>query len=216
MRILFRNMRKHSALDSLISHSTQEIMTAILVERENPWYLSDLAKRLHRTPSTLTRPLASLHHAGIIRRWVDGNRIYFARDPDCPFLPDLQQLIIKTIGLVDVLIRALRPFSKKTRVAFIYGSIARSEERSQSDVDVFVIGSETLSSLTPALSKAEKHLRRPVNAVVVSPPEFAARVKSKSHFLQTILVRPKIFLVGTSSDLERIAREANRRSPQDR
>ena len=120
-------MRKYSALDSLISRSTQEILTVILVERERPWYLSDLAKRLHRTPSTLTRPLAALHQAGIIRRWVDGNRIYFARDPDCPFLPDLQQLIIKTIGLADVLIRALRPFSKNIRIAFIYGSVAHTK-----------------------------------------------------------------------------------------
>ena len=100
-----------------------------------------MAQRLDRTPSTLSRPLAALHRAGIIRRWVDGNRIYYARDPDCPFLADLQQLLIKTIGLADVLVRTLGPYSKSIRIALVYGSVAHNEERSRSDVDVMVIGS---------------------------------------------------------------------------
>ena len=71
-------MRTHSAIDSLLSRSVQEILTALLLERERPWYFRDLAKRLGRTPSTLQRPLESLVRAGIIKRWVDGNRTYFA------------------------------------------------------------------------------------------------------------------------------------------
>ena len=110
----------------------------------------------------------------------------------------------------------LGPYSKKHPNRTGLGSVAHNEERSRSDVDVMVIGSLALSRLTPALSKAEKQLRRPVNATILSPRDFAVKIRSQCHFLHTVLVGPKIFLQGTSDDLERIAREANRRSPQDR
>ena len=79
-------MRTRSLLDPLLSRSVQEILVALLVEREKPWYFRDLAKRLNRTPSTLQRPLGSLVQAGIIRKWTEGSRVYFAAEPECPII----------------------------------------------------------------------------------------------------------------------------------
>lgn len=195
-------MRKRNLLDPLWSRPLQEVLAAILIERDEPWYLSDLARRVRRTPSALVRPLKAALDAGIVRRWADGNRVYFARDERCPFLPELQGLLVKTIGLADVLRTALAPLSARIRLAFVYGSMASGSERSRSDVDLMVVGSITLGRLTPALVKAEQRLGRPVNAVNLSAAEFAERIAGRNYFLVSVLAKPKLFIVGDSDGLE--------------
>lgn len=199
-----------NALDPLISRSVQEILTAVLLERDEPWYFRDLAKRLHRTPSTLQRPLDALVQAGVIKKWADGNRVYFARDVDCPFLADLRGLLEKTVGLVDVLREVLRSYAKSIQVALVYGSVASGKERSASDIDLLVIGRVTLSDLAPALSQAELRLGRPVNATIFSPREFAGKLAKKNHFLQSVLAREKIFVQGTADELDQLAKTGTR------
>jgi predicted nucleotidyltransferase len=197
-------MRTKSTLDPLLSRTTQQILAAILLERKDPWYFTDLAKRLRRTPSTLQRPLDSLVRAGIIRRWSDGNRVYFEREPDCPILPELQGILTKTVGLVDILREELRPLAEKIRIAFVYGSVAKGEERAESDVDLMVIGSATLSDLSPALAKSEKRLGRPVNATVYPPREYRDKMARKNHFLRSVLAAEKIFVLGSEHELEEL------------
>jgi predicted nucleotidyltransferase len=205
-------MRKSPSIDALFSRPLQGILSAVLLERDEPWYMSDLAKRLGRTPSTLQRPLESLVEAGILKRSTEGNRVYFKRDLDCPFLPELQSLLVKTVGMADILRELLRIVAKRIRVAFVYGSVARGEETSQSDVDLFVVGEATLADLTPILQKAEKRLGRLVNATILSVAEFRAKLASKNHFLRSVLAREKIFVLGTEHALEELSKQGTGRS----
>ncbi len=198
-------MRKSSPIDPLINRTTQGLLAATVLQPDRWWYLSDLAKHLHRSPSSLQTPLASLVSAGILSRRKEGNRVYFQPDPDCPFLPELQGLMAKTVGLVDVLREALLPLEDRLEVAFVHGSVAKSSEVAASDVDVVVIGSLGLADLSPVLEKAEERLGRAVNASVYSPQEFAKKLVAKNHFLCSVLDREKLFVVGRSNDLERIA-----------
>src|SRR4030095_12768690 len=116
------------------------VLTATLLQPDRWWYLSDLAKYLGVSPSSLQRELAALVSADILRRRRDGNRVYFQANPDCPFLPELQGLLVKTAGMVDVLREPLAPFAKRIDWAFIYGSVARTEALAASDVDLMIIG----------------------------------------------------------------------------
>ena len=77
--------------------------------------------------------------ADILRWRRDGNRVYFRANPDCPFLPELQGLLVKTAGMVDVLREALTPFTTRIHWAFIYGSVARAESAT-SDVHLIILG----------------------------------------------------------------------------
>lgn len=208
-------MRKASLLDPLLSKPVQGILSAVLLDRDEPWYLSDLAKRLGRTPSTLQRPLDSLVSAGILRRFADGNRVYYAEDAACPILPELKGLLTKTVGLADILRQALAKYGKRIEVAFIYGSMARGEETSKSDVDLLIIGDTTLKDLTPSLSRAEKELGRPVNATIFSGSEFSQKLRQKNHFLRSILATEKIFVLGTEHELEELAKPGTRRAAHD-
>jgi DNA-binding transcriptional ArsR family regulator len=193
-------MRK-SAIEALFPATRNAILAATLMQPERWWYLSDLAQHLGVPPSTLQRELASLVEAGILRRKRDGNRVYFQPDPDCPLLPELTGLMTKTAGLLDVLREALAPFAGSIRWAFVYGSVARAEVRSASDVDLMVIGAVGLADLAPALRKAERRLGRPISATVYTPEEFVKKRQAGHHFLKTVLQDEKLPIMGHEHEL---------------
>lgn len=171
------------------------------MEPDRWWYLSDLAKHLGVSPSSLQREIAALTEAGILRRRRDGNRVYFQPDPECPFFAELQGIMAKTAGLADVLRESLEPFAASIDGAFVYGSVARSEEHPSSDVDVMIIGELGLSDIAPLLRKAERRLNRPVNPTVYSRDEFTKKVKGGHHFILTVLEAQKLFIYGKNRDL---------------
>lgn len=198
MRIYLRSMRK--LIEALFPKTRERILAATLMDPESWWYLSDLAKHLGVSPSSLQRELTSLVSAGILCRREEGNRVYFKADPDCPVLEDLQGLLTKTAGLADALKEALHPLKKKIQAAFVYGSIARGEEISGSDIDLLVVGEVGLSDLAPKLRKAQESLRREINPTVFTPAEF--QKKRESHFLNNVMTNEKIFIIGSHEDLE--------------
>jgi predicted nucleotidyltransferase len=203
-------MRKCSPIDPLINKTTQGLLAATVLQPSRWWYLSDLAKHLGRRPSSLQTPLCALVSAGILSRRKEGNRVYYQANLDCPFLPELQGLMAKTVGLVEVLREALLPLADRLELAFVHGSVAQSREAAASDVDLMAIGFLGLADLSPALEKAEQRLGRPVNVHVYSPQEFAKKLAAKNHFLYSVLCAEKLFVVGKPNDLERIAGRKSR------
>ena len=103
-RLDLRNPRKdlrnlhNPALNALFPKTRQDVLAATLLDPNRAWYLSDLARHLGSQPSSLQRELAGLVAAGILRRSVDGNRVYFQADADCPCLGELRALMMKSSG----------------------------------------------------------------------------------------------------------------------
>ncbi len=195
-------MRRTTSLDALFPRTRQRILGAMLIDPARSWYLSDLARHIGLSPSSLQRELDSLVRGGILRRSAAGNRVYFRIDSDCPFLDELRGIILKTVGLRYVLQECLAPLRDRIRVAFVYGSMARSQERSASDIDLMVIGSVGLSELAPVLKQAETSLGRPVNPSVYSAKELVKKLSAGHHFLETVIEGEKIYIHGDQSDLE--------------
>jgi len=196
--------QRKSPLDFLFPRTRQGVLTAFLSHADRSWYRSDLAKHLSVRPSSLQRELAGLVQAGVLTQRVEGNRSYFQADPACPFLPELRGLIEKTAGIAAQLGEALSPLRSKITVAFIFGSVARGRERSESDVDLMVVGELGLKDVAARLRIVEIRISRPVNAHTFSRKEFANKVHSKHHFLSAVMDREKTFVIGTADDLDEV------------
>lgn len=180
-------MRKRTSIDALFPKVRQGLLAATVMHPDRWWSMSDLARDLHVGPSSLQRELESLVKAGILLRRKDQNRVLFQPDPACPFLQEIRGLMTKTSGLVDVLKDAMRALEKSIDCAFVYGSFARGDAGSQSDVDLMVVGKAGLSDLAPYLQKVERKLSRPVNATVFTPSELAVKKKNRDNFVTTVL-----------------------------
>jgi len=205
LRNNIRIMRKNaSLLDSLLPSVRQGVLAATLTQPEKWWYLSELAQFLHTRPSSLQRELRSLEQSGILQQRKDGRRTYFKAETRSPIFRELRSIFQKTVGLVPTLRQALRPFENKITCSFVYGSVARGEERATSDVDLMVIGKAGLAQLSPLLRKAEKRLGREVNVTNYSVDEFRKKVAEGDHFLATVLKGDLQFVKGEQGDLDAV------------
>ena len=194
-------MRESQALDALFPRIRQALLAVTVLHPDQWWYLSDLAKHLNVRPSSIQRELAALVAAGILRRRRDGNRVYFQANPDCPFLPELQGLLVKTVGVLDIFREVRSRFAKRIDWAFVYASTARAEELASSDVDLMIIGQVGLAELSPALRRAEGRLGRAVNPTLYTQEEFATKLHAGHHFLKTVLDGEKLFILGDPHEL---------------
>jgi uncharacterized protein len=120
--------------------------------------------------------------------------VYYQANPNSPLYPDLRGLLLKTAGLVEVLRDALKPLAAKTALAFVYGSIASAQERSESDIDLMVIGSVSPADLALPLRRAREQLGREIYLTVYSVTEFNRKRVAKDHFLSQVLSSPRLAL----------------------
>jgi predicted nucleotidyltransferase len=190
-------------MDALFPQTRQAILAAAFGEPQRWWYMRELARHLRRTPSSLQRELASLVRGGILLQKREGKHVYFQAAKELPFFQELQGLILKTVGLVDVIRDALKPLAHRIQWAFIYGSIARSAEHPASDVDLMIIGRAGLEEVSSPLRKAERRLNRPVNPTTYTLDEFTARVNSNHHFITTVMRSKKLFVLGDPREFGR-------------
>lgn len=203
-------MRKSNLLGALVSRTKQQILAATLMQPEREWYLLELARHLGVRPSSLQRDLKVLTEAGILKSRKSGNRAYFQADTNCPIHGELAQVLLKTVGLVDVLREALRSLANRINFALVYGSIATASERSHSDIDFLVVGDVALSQLAPILRKAELRVGRPVNPTVYGAAEFEKRFREGNHFLKAVLQGEPLFIIGGPHELAKLTAERAR------
>jgi predicted nucleotidyltransferase len=195
-------MRKIAILDALFPTIRAGVLSATLLQPEHWWFMTELARHLEVTPSSLQRELESLVAFGFLLRRQDGRRTYFKANTESPLFPELSGLVEKTAGIIPELKRAIEKFGGRIELAFLYGSIARGEERAGSDIDLMVVGTLQQIDLLPILRKLENRFRRDVNVTLFSPEEFRRKLASSDHFLSSVMNTKTIPLKGSLNELE--------------
>lgn len=179
----------------------QRLLEALFRQPARAWYAAELAKELGVLRSGVQRDLRAMTNAGLLRSNRKGRMIFFQANEDAPVFPELHGLIVKTVGLVGMLRAILAPLAKDITVAFVYGSVARSREQPDSDVDLMIVGRVERKVLSRPLQEAGVALGRVVNLSLFNKAEFKA--KRKQHFLAAVLDKPKLFVIGMQRDLDR-------------
>jgi predicted nucleotidyltransferase len=195
-------MRNTTALDALFSPMRAALLAALLLEPAKWWFMTEIAKRLGRTPSSLQRELESLVASGILLRRQDGRRAYFKANQDSPIFNDLRKLMEKTGGIVPALASAVKTLGGRIELALVFGSVARGEERAGSDVDLLIVGSVRQIDLLPTLRKLESRFSRECNATIYSRREFRDKLACGDHFLSTVLRGRTVLLKGDPDELQ--------------
>jgi len=201
-------MRKSPVLAALFPAVRQELLAATLLSPDKWWYLSELASHLKTSPSSLQRELNSLTVSGILERKQDGRRTYYRARRDSPVFSELRDVFSKTAGIVPALQSELMRFSDKIDWGAIYGSIARSEEGAESDIDLLIVGDVTTADLVPALRRVERKFGREVNVKRYSEREFRDKMRDSDRFLKSIVKGKLVSLIGSPDELEKTARRA--------
>lgn len=184
----------------LSSRARTEIFRLLFSGTGDELHVREIQRRSGLTDGTIRQELRKLVRLDLISGRRDSNRIYYRANTANPLFPDIRSLVVKTVGLVDVLRAALQ--DGRIGMAFVFGSIARSETKSHSDVDLMVIGSIGLRSLSGLLSGVSQQIGREINPHVLSAAEFKKRIREKEHFLTQVMESPKIFVIGNRDELD--------------
>ena len=114
-----------------------------------------------------------------------------------PIFLELKNIVQKTFGIVVVIKNALSPLLPKVEKAFIYGSIAKGSERTQSDIDIMIVSNElSYGEVLDALSSIEGQLGRVVNPTMYSIEEFSQRITNNQSFIKRVMEHPKLWIKG--------------------
>jgi predicted nucleotidyltransferase len=175
---------------------------ALLLMRPGQWiHLREVARMTGTAPGTLKKELDELCRIGLLLSQRIGNQVQFSANIEHPVFPELQALIKKTIGLADALRHSLSPMAEGIDVAFVFGSMASGTEGASSDIDLMIVGDVTFSEVINAVYGTETELGREINPKVMSCSEWLEKKAAGNTFVQDVLAKPKIMLIGDASAL---------------
>lgn len=171
---------------------------------DSAFYLREVAARVGAGMGQVQRELERLSKAGILRRFEQGRHVYFQANQQCPVYEELRGLVEKTLAGPALLRQALAQLADRIEVAFVFGSVARGEDRAESDLDLFVVGEVSLQEVVTAISPLQQTLGGDVNPVIYPMAEVKAKLADGHHFLTTVVADDKIFVIGTQNELGKL------------
>ena len=183
----------------LSSRVRSEIFRLLFGLSQQELHVREIERRSGLSIGTVRQELQKLLQMELVSARRDGNRLYYRGNKEHPLFPDIQNIVLKTSGIVEPLKKVLDKESVK--IAFIFGSLANNREGAASDLDLMVIGTVGLRTLSGWLSGISEKIGREINPHMMSLKEYRKRKKSGEHFLNRVLESAKIFIKGSEDDL---------------
>ncbi|MGF1608900.1 MAG: nucleotidyltransferase domain-containing protein [Kiloniellales bacterium] len=195
--------KDQSLSSALFSGVQRRVLALIFGHPERSFYASEIVRKVESGTGAVERELSRLQRSGLVNVERIGNQKHYRANRESPVFHELYSLVLKTVGLTEPLKRFLEPYVDKIKVAFVYGSIAKGTDTARSDVDLMIIGENmSYKDLYEGLLKAEQVIGRPVNPNVLSLKDWRRKLAQKDSFVGRISSQPKIFILGSESDLE--------------
>jgi len=184
--------------DALFPKVRQRVLAVLFGRPDQSFYANEVIALAQSGTGAVQRELAALAQAGLLTVSKQGNQKHFQANAAAPVFAELRGLILKTMGLADVLRTALAPLAPQIEAAFVYGSVAKQQDTTSSDIDVLIVSpSLGYADVYSALESAATTLGRTVNPTLYAPSELAKRIAQDNAFIKRVLQQPKIWLIGT-------------------
>lgn len=196
----------HNGLsDVLFGQIRGEVLGLLYGQADKSFYVRQIARHVNASVGAVQRELEKLAEVDLITRASVGNQVFYKVNQSNPVFAEMRALVNKTVGIFNVLHSALEQLANRVTIAFVYGSVARQEEKADSDIDLMIIGNVELDDILGRLSNVETRLSRTVNPTVYSVHEFKKKLGEGNHFLNAVVGSDKVFLIGNADELRKMA-----------
>ena len=187
--------------DVLFTTTQQRVYALIFGQPHRSFYVNQIISLAGAGRGAIQRELARLETSRLANvSWL-GNQKRYQANKESPVYHELCSIVEKTVGLEDSIRSALEPLSDKIDLALLFGSVANRTDRATSDIDLMLISSElSLLSIYAAMEPVERKLDRRINPILYKPADFQKRMSRKAEFVDRVLNRPHIILLGTLND----------------
>jgi len=175
------------------SKTREKIFKLYFADPNKKYYLRQMERLLDLPVGNIRRELLALDKFGLFKKEKIGNLVYYFLNKESALYNDLKNIIFKTIGIEGELKRGLNKISG-IKEAFIFGSFAKNQENSASDIDLMIVGQVDDDLLVKRISKLESAFNREINYHLFDEQEWIRKQKSDS-FIKAVNKGLKIKII---------------------
>ena len=194
------NIHMNILAQLLSSHVRAEIFRLLFNGKKMAIHLRDLQRRSLLSIGTIQKEISHLKELDLVIPERDGNRLYYTANTSHPLYKEICGLVEKTSGAAEK-IKEILASIKEIECAFIFGSFAKGEEKSHSDIDLIIIGDIGQRVLSSKFKKITEQTEREINPHIYSFKSWKDKLQKKDHFIKSILKDKKVFLIGDENVL---------------
>lgn len=182
---------------ALFTPVQQRVLGLLFAQPDRRFQSAEIIRLAAGGTGAVHRQLQRLASTGLVTITTDGNQKYYQANRESPIFNELHVLVVKTIGLVEPLREALRPLEKRIELAFVFGSVAKGNERAGSDLDLLVISEDLgYADIYELIVGVERTLSRTINPTVFTPVEWRQRLQQRDSFATRIWSQPRLMVIG--------------------
>jgi predicted nucleotidyltransferase len=188
---------------ALFTPVQQRVLGILFGQPERRFQSAELIRLAGSGTGAVYRQLQRLVEAGLIAVTRDGNQKYYNAQKGSSVYAELHGLIVKTLGIVEPLRSALAPVADRIHLAFVFGSVAKGNEHSASDLDLLIVTDAlAYAEVYAALETAERTLGRSIDPTVFTRAEWKRKRARKDSFVVRITAQRRLFIIGTDDAAE--------------
>lgn len=188
--------------DLLLGKTRAAVLREIYTNPGRRLSFNELVRRLKSGPGAVSRELATLTTAGLISEHREGNQRFVSACTSSPLYAELKAFIAKASGAPAFIREALHGLEDSIQLALIFGSVAAASERTDSDLDLFVVGTAGYSVVTQRMYSIEVRLGRRVQTLYFDPSSPIDRTSLRKPSTRSLLSGPKLFVLGDEAKLQ--------------
>ena len=185
----------------LFTDYRRKVLALLLLHPEQQYHQREIARMTGTVSGTLSRELAKLVEAGLLLKVAIGNQMHYRANRQCLVFEELASILRKPSGLADILSEALLPLAAQIECAFVFGSMASGKASAASDIDLMLIGDADFAEVIRVLYPLQERLGREINPKTYRRAEWQALTEQQGAFIREILIKPKLFVMGSDADL---------------
>jgi predicted nucleotidyltransferase len=179
------------------SQIRKNILLLLFSNQNESFYINQIARLVKTSSGNVQRELRILEEGGILLKEKKGNLSCFKVNVNSPFFYDIKGIMDKTIGIRYVLEESLLK-EKDIDFAFIFGSYAKRDFKSDSDIDLYVVGNIKEEKLHNIVKDAEEKIYREINYHLSDKEEF--KEKSQKSFFHKQILKDFIIIKGDEDE----------------
>jgi len=166
------------------SRIRQKIIVLFVYNPEMEYHLSEIARPVGTSAGTAQREANRLVKSDFLLFKKKADLNIYRLNTRFTLLREIRSIVRKTIGVEADLKRELSRIDG-IKFAFLFGSYAKSGLKSDSDIDLYVIGDPDEESLFQTIQKVEARIGREINYHLAVAKEFFNKRKT-NYFLKDI------------------------------
>jgi len=149
-------------LNELITSKTRlRLLIKFFISQANKGYLNGLASEMGESTNSIRKELNHLHTAGYLKKIKIDNKVEYKANADHPLFDILQKVVIKHLGLADIVENVLERMGEVNFIVLI-GDYARGID--SGNIEVFLIGTDlNMNYISQLEIKIQKLINRNVS-----------------------------------------------------